>query len=193
MENTLKNSDYPRKITLRKVQDSLTLVEELPADNLEEWIAYYLRLVVVGVRSEEVSQKIALHLSRFQKFFEATYGHQHLSRSLRRDWMAWQQYMVTEGLAPATINNHLASLSAFTTWVHSLTPKLFAADDLAKGVGELGLPPLEPRSLNANQVRSLKNLCDRLERFHQLKGRRCSQLDVKLTRKERNGEIRIPV
>ena len=33
------------------------------------------------------------------------------------------------------------------------------------------LPPLEPRALSEAQVRSLKNVCDRLERFHELKGR----------------------
>lgn len=33
------------------------------------------------------------------------------------------------------------------------------------------MPPLEPRALSEAQVRSLKNVCDRLERFHELKGR----------------------
>ena len=33
------------------------------------------------------------------------------------------------------------------------------------------LPPLEPRALSEAQVRSLKNVCDRPERFHELKGR----------------------
>src|SRR5437868_6688195 len=77
-----------------------------------------------------------------------------------------------EGFAHSTINNHLASLSAFTTWVHVHNPHLFAVSGPAKGVGELGLPPLEARTLSPEQVRSLKSLCDRLERFHQVKGRR---------------------
>ena len=77
-----------------------------------------------------------------------------------------------QGFAPATTNNHLASLSGFTTWVHAQSPRLFPVGDPAKGIGELGLPPLEPRALTAGQVRSLKNLCDRLERFHQLRGQR---------------------
>src|SRR5215213_11825250 len=80
--------------------------------------------------------------------------------------------MVDQGLAPATVNNHLASLSAFTTWVAAQAPTVFPVGDPAKGVRELGLPPLEPRALTPAQVRSLKNLCDRLERFHQLKGKR---------------------
>jgi integrase len=70
------------------------------------------------------------------------------------------------------VNNHLASLSAFTTWVHAQSPHLFAVGDPAKGISELGLPPLEPRAPSPEQVRSLKSVCDRLERFHQLRGRR---------------------
>src|SRR5258707_14494913 len=70
------------------------------------------------------------------------------------------------------INKHLVTLSAFTAWVEAQDPQLFAGGDPAKGIGELGLPPLEPRSLDADQVRSLKNVCDRLDRFYQLKGRR---------------------
>lgn len=37
-------------------------------------------------------------------------------------------------------------------------------------MGGLALPPLEPRALSADKVRSLKNLCDRLPRLHE--GRR---------------------
>ena len=42
----------------------------------------------------------------------------------------------------------------------------------------LPLPPLEPRSLTGGQVRSLKNLCDRLERYSQRKGRRRGRGDL---------------
>ena len=96
--------------------------------------------------------------------------------------LAWQNELLSQGLAHSTINNHLASLSAFTTWVQTHTPDLFPVGDPAKGVGELGLPPLEPRALTPDQVRSLKNVCDRLERFHQVKGRR-----------KRNGQATVPV
>ena len=137
---------------------------------------------MVGVRSDAISQKIALHLRRFQTFFVETYGHDRLSTCLRRDVQAWQNSLQTQRLAHSTINNHLASLSAFTTWVHAHAPDLFAGGDPAKGVGELGLAPLEPRTLSPEQVRSLKNLCDRLERFHQVKGRRWSKA-------ERDGKV----
>ncbi|MFL5806076.1 MAG: tyrosine-type recombinase/integrase [Roseiflexaceae bacterium] len=58
------------------------------------------------------------------------------------------------------------------TWIHAHAPHIFAAGDPAKGIRELGLPPLEPRALDDDQIRTLKNLCDRLQRFHLVKGRR---------------------
>lgn len=129
-------------------------------------------LAVTGVRSEAVAAKIALHLNRFGRFFLQAYGHDRITTCLRRDVLAWQTALQERGLAPATVNNHLASLSAFTTWVEAHAPGLFPGGDPAKGIGELGLPPLEPRALSDDQVRSLKNLCDRLTRFHQKRGRR---------------------
>jgi site-specific recombinase XerD len=172
MQNNPKPINYLDKFTRRKVQMGLNPHSEGLPDSLAAWIECYLRLAVIGVRSEAVAQKIALHLSRFQDFFRESYGHDRLSTCLRRDVQAWQNALVSQGFAHATINNHLASLSAFTTWVHTHSPALFPVGDPAKGVGELGLPPLEPRALSPDQVRSLKNLCDRLERFHQVKGRR---------------------
>jgi site-specific recombinase XerD len=131
----------------------------------------YLELAVVGVRSATVAEKAALHLGRFVEFFEGSYGHDRITAVVRRDVRAWQQSLVDRGLAPSTVNNHLASLSAFTTWVDAQSPELFSAGDPAKGVREVRLPPLEPRALSEAQVRSLKSVCDRLERFHELKGR----------------------
>src|SRR5947209_4576185 len=172
MQNNTKNDQYLDKFTGRKVQEEIATPQTLLPDSLDAWVECYLRLAVIGVRSEEVAQKIALHLSRFQDFFRESYGHDRLSTCLRRDVLAWQTQLLSQGLAHSTINNHLASLSAFTTWVHTHNPDLFPVGDPAKGIGELGLPPLEPRALNPDQVRSLKNVCDRLGRFHQVKGQR---------------------
>ena len=163
---------YLPNFTARKVR---AIPGGLPADvpdSLAAWATRYLALAVVGVRSPTVTQKIALHLDRFIASFTESYGHDRISACLRRDVLAWQKALVEQGLAPATVNNHLASLSAFTTWVAAQAPAVFPVGDPAKGVRELGLPPLEPRALTPAQVRSLKNLCDRLERFHRLKGQR---------------------
>src|SRR6266516_2675259 len=172
MKTAAEKVQYLDKFTARKVQDDkIQLLATLP-DSLDAWITQYLHLAVIGVRSPVVTQKIALHLSRFLDSFRAAYGHDRISTCLKRDIVAWQTQMQADGLAHSTINNHLASLSSFCTWVSSHAPDLYPAGDPTKGVGELGLPPLEPRALNEDQVRSLKNLCDRLERFHLRKGRR---------------------
>ncbi|MEO9031180.1 MAG: site-specific integrase [Ktedonobacteraceae bacterium] len=172
MQNRAEKGRLLDIFTTRKGQeDHLALLTTLP-DSLETWITQYLHLAVIGVRSPAVTQKIALHLTRFLAFFRVLYGHERLSCCLKRDVVAWQKQMQADGLAHSTINNHLASLSSCCTWVHSHASQIFAVGDPTKGIGELGLPPLEPRALNEDQVRSLKNLCDRLERFHLRKGRK---------------------
>ncbi|MGI8688569.1 MAG: tyrosine-type recombinase/integrase [Thermomicrobiales bacterium] len=158
--------------TSRKVTGIADTLHDAVPDALPAWMARYLTFAVVGVRSPAVAAKIALHLDRFSHFFTESYGHDRISTLLKRDVLAWQRELKEQGFAPATTNNHLASLSGFTTWVHAQSPRLFPVGDPAKGIGELGLPPLEPRALTDAQVHSLKNLCDRLERFHQLRGQR---------------------
>ena len=162
-----------RNFTSRKVKGS---AETLP-DTIGAWMERYLDLAVRGVRSEAVAQKIVLHLDRFRTFFIDSYGHERIDACLPRDVAAWQRYL-TGQMAASTVNGHLASLSAWATWVTARAPEIWAAGDPTKGIGELGLPPLEPRALSEDQVRSLKNLCDRLGRFHQLKGRRRQEIST---------------
>lgn len=162
-----KNIVYLGNSTSRKENEILNRV----SDSLGAWMDRYFRVAVTGVRSEAVAQKISLHLHRFREFFIDSYSHDRASRCLKRDVVAWQSALREQGLAHSTINNHLASLSAFTSWVQAQNSKVFPAGDPTKGIGELGLPPLEPRSLTDEQLRSLKNLCDRLHRYYQLKGR----------------------
>ena len=140
-------------------------------DSLTYWVQKYKELAVNGVRSEAVGKKIALHLNRFLSLFKDAYGHDRISTCLRRDALTWQAAL-SKHYAASTVNNHMASVSGFTTWVQIHDPSLFSAGDPMKGVGELPLPPLEPRTLTDRQVASLKNLCDRLESFYQLKGKR---------------------
>ena len=65
-------SDRPHlsNFTARKVQAIPSgLAEDVP-DSLAAWATRFLALAVVGVRSEEVTKKIALHLDRFVAFTE---------------------------------------------------------------------------------------------------------------------------
>ncbi len=142
-------------------------------DKLQVWMSRYQLLAIEGVRSAEVAAKIELHLERFQSFLASAYAHDRISTLVRRDVVEWQQHLA-KSYAPSTVNGHLASLSGFTSWVAAHTPDGFPLGDPTSDVPALALPALEPRSLNRDQVRSLKNLCDRLERFAQQKGRRHS-------------------
>ena len=103
-----------------------------------------------------MAAKIALHLERFRQFFAEAYGHDRISVVTRRDVAAWQRELAGE-LAVATVNNHVASLSGFTSWVAAQAPGVFAAGDPAKGLSGLALPPLEPRALSDAQVRSFRD------------------------------------
>ena len=131
----------------------------------------YLSLAIHDVRSKNIAKKIELHLFRFRTFFLDRYGQDNISTCLQRDVLAWQNHLVAGGMAPSTVNNHLASLSSFTSWLMSHDRRYLPSGDPAKGISELGLPPLEPRALTEAQVNSLKSVCDRLQHYHVLKGR----------------------
>src|ERR1035438_8953926 len=165
------NPQHPANLATRKDFPPVHGLGPAPAETLAAWIDDYLSLAVTGVRSPAVAAKITLHLARFRGFFLQAYGHERLAGCLPRDVLAWQQHL-HQTLAPATVNNHLASLSSFTTWVVAHESAAFAHGDPAKGLGELGLPPLEPRALSGEQVRSLKNSSDLLPPFNRLHGRR---------------------
>ena len=149
-------------------------------DAIEAWAGRYLDAAVSSVRSAEVADKIALHLARFRDHFHTAHGHDRLSAVVQREVIAWRNHLSADrdadglGLAPATVNTHLASLSGFTTWVCTRDPAALPHGNPCAKVGDLPLPPLEPRALNPGQVRTLKNVLDRLPRFHQHKGRRRS-------------------
>lgn len=134
------------------------------------WAVSYEELALTGVRSREVTDRIALHLRRFAEYLTATYGHERLSSVVRRDVVGWRDMLVSSGLGPSTVNNHFASLSGFCGWVAVRAPDALSGGDPTSGVRTLALAPLEPRALTAAQVRSLKSIVDRLERFHARKG-----------------------
>ena len=149
------------------------------SDSVAAWTVRYLELAVRGVRSAEVASKIAAHLARFGEYVIDAYGHDRLSALVRRDVVGWRDHLAGAGaLAPATVNAHLASLSAFTTWVDAQNATVLPHGDPTTGVRGLALPALEPRALTEAQVRSLKSVLDRLGPHYQLKGRRRASEDV---------------
>jgi site-specific recombinase XerD len=124
------------------------------------WAARYEELALAGVRSLEVAERIALHLHRFAEYLEATYGHQRLEAVVRRDLVGWRDSLVSSGLGPSTVNNHLASLAGFCGWVAAQAPEALPGGNPTSGVRTLALASLEPRALTPAQVRSLKSVVD---------------------------------
>jgi hypothetical protein len=140
------------EITSRKVEGAVVPFAGAAPNAVEAlsgWLTRYLTLAVVGVRSEEVADKLALHLQRFATFYKEAYGHERVRNGLKWDVLAGQRALADQSLAPATVNNHLASLSGFTTWVHAQAPHLFAIGGPAKGISELGLLLASPATLSA--------------------------------------------
>ena len=171
-----------RRITSRKVADPERGLAEAPLDSLATWTRRYLDLAVRGVRSDEVAGKIDRHLERFTGWL-AGLGHDRVSAVTPREVAAWRDHLAAEGnigrdgttaaMAPATVNNHLAHLSALFSWITVHAPAgLLRHGDPTKKVEPLRLPAPQVRALAGAQVRTVKNVLDRIEAFHQLNGRR---------------------
>lgn len=152
-------------------------------DSLASWAQRYLDLAVRGVRSDEVTGKIARHLDRFTAWLTAGLGHDRISAVTPREVAAWRDHLAARGntgrdgttaaMAPATVNNHLAHLSALFSWMAVHAPAgLLRHGDPTKKVAPLPLPAPQARALSGAQVRTVKNVLDRIEGFHQLSGRR---------------------
>ncbi|WP_261571144.1 tyrosine-type recombinase/integrase [Frankia gtarii] len=179
----------PGKFASRKMAD-LTHAPGRGDDSLTVWVGRYLDLAVRGVRSTEVTGKIDRHLGRFQTWFAGGFGHDRISTVTRREVAGWREHLaaspvrtLADGrvqlMAPATVNNHLAHLSAFFTWtaVHAPAGLLPHSDPTAR-VELLRLPAPTPRALGDAQVRTVKNVLDRIEGFHRLTGRAHRALDA---------------
>jgi site-specific recombinase XerD len=172
----------PREFASRKVLTVLGVPTEDP-ETLGFWVEAYLAAAVRGVRSVEIAGKIARHLARFRDWFTEGFGHDRIAAVTTREITLWREHLaatvvrtLAEGreqtMAPATVNNHLAHLSALFSWIAAQAPAgLLPRGDPSKGVDLLPLPSLEPRALTEGQLRTVKNVLDRLEGFHRLKGR----------------------
>ncbi len=170
------NLSYFDQILARKEAQALRDQLLHVPDSLEAWMAWYLRMSILGVREEQIAKKIARHLQRFRQFILDRSGDERMSTVLKRDVLLWRIFLDEDlGLARSTTNNHLASLSGFTSWVQAHHPTLFAMGNPCAGLGELPLPELEPQALDRDQVALLKALCDRLPQLHEHTGRRSQQ------------------
>ena len=176
-----QRGEDPRKIASRKMLGPGGGLD--PADDsLALWAGRYMDLAVTGARSAEVAGKIARHVGRFHTWFVEGFGHDRISAVTPREVTAWRDHLAAAGqtdrdgraaaMAPATVNNHLAHLSAMFTWTRAHAPdRLLPHGDPTKGVEPLRLPAPETRALNDAQVRTVKNVLDRIEGFHRLTGR----------------------
>ena len=131
----------------------------------------------MSIRSESVIHKIRFHLARILAFFEERYGQEYLSTVVKRDVIAWREDLPSEGLAASTIISQMAPHPRSASCAQAQDATAFVMGDPTRGIGDLPLPPLEPRALDEDQVQSLKNLCDRLFPFYRLKNRRWLQSD----------------
>lgn len=173
----------PREFASRKVPTSLGVPTGDTA-TVGFWVQAYLTAAVEGVRSPEVAGKIARHLGRFRNWFADGFGHDRITAITAREVTLWRDHLATTAvrtfadgrrqlMAPATVNNYLAHLSALFTWITAHTQAgLLAHGDPTKGMELLPLPAPEPRALTDAQVRTVKNVLDRLDGFHRLTGRR---------------------
>lgn len=84
-----------RKIPSRKVFDLPTSTHT--DDSLTVWAERYLDLAVRGVRSEDVTTKIARHLERFTDWFTDGYGHDRVSAVTPREVAAWRDHLASGG------------------------------------------------------------------------------------------------
>lgn len=157
-------------------------------NSLNFWKNRFMESEIRGMRSHDIEKKIELQLQRFIDFFQKRYHHDLVSAVVKRDVKAWidDLYNDGEGFAASYVNNHKAHLSLFMGWLHHKAPYLLPEDPTkGRGLKDILLPAPEPEALTYEQYISLKNICDRLERFHQLKGRRWKGRDVPLKKNAR--------
>jgi hypothetical protein len=69
------------------------------AITVSAWGARYEELALTGVRSREVTERIALHLRRFGEYLSVTYGHERLTSVVRRDVVGWRDALVLSASA----------------------------------------------------------------------------------------------
>ncbi len=110
-----------RKIAARSLHERCWVLVE-SAKTVGFWVEAYLTAAVRGIRSEEVAGKIARHLGRFADWMADGW----IAVVTAREVTGWREHLAATGvrtladgrqqvMAPATVNNHLAHLSALFT------------------------------------------------------------------------------
>lgn len=149
-------------------------------ESIEERAGRYLDAAVRGSRSAGVADKIAVRLARFRDYFHDAMdtggsrrdppGKCHPRATLGSGGLAWGR----------RINAHLASLSVFTTWVIAHEPSALPHGyPLCKGRRPAAVSARAPGAGPLGHVRTVKNLLDRLPRFHKNKGRLASTAAIR--------------
>ena len=123
----------------------LLSIKPTVTDSLRAWIVRYQQVAVQGIRSQAVAQKIALASRAFCGLslnrHTVMIGSQPVSSVM---WWPGNNSCRFKGWHQQTVNNHMASLSTFATWVQAQAPITFPVGDPTKGIGEL--PPAASRT-----------------------------------------------
>lgn len=140
-------------------------------DHLQYWKDIYINEEVVDDQHPDSVKKINRLLQRFLEFFEKRYGHQKVTAVTKRDVEAWLDFLYAKkeeggaGYSPNYVNDHQTVLSQFLKWVRIKAPHLIMKDPTYK-VRDIYVGEPKGRALTAQQLLTLKNICERLERFH---------------------------
>lgn len=150
-------------------------IYDIAEDSLQLWLEKY-QDVLQKDREKPQQKKIMLHVKRFIDFFYERYNHDKITALVKRDFTGWQEFLYAPkdqkgmGFKASTVNGHMSSLSSFIKWLCAAAPHLINENPM-KGIREIMLPDPDPRTLTPQQILSLKNICDRLERFYMKRDR----------------------
>jgi len=121
-------------------------------------------------RSPRTVRAYLSDLAHFARWFAQTNGQPLTPEAITpTDIREYRQWMiVTQGLAPATVNRRIAALRAYTTWAHSAG---LIAGDPTNGVKLLAEQRSPPRWLDHRQQAALKRALERTLEHAELKAR----------------------
>lgn len=129
-------------------------------DSIEEWASRYLDAAPCGVASVEVPDKIALHPARFRDNLADAHGHVHLSAVVRRQVIAWRDYLAARpqspdvnGVGPGARHRERPSGQSadFNTWGVAAEPAALAHGNPCAKVADLPVGATRLRLASASR------------------------------------------